>query len=433
MESPSSVFSALDDVDIIFPEVEKKTGTKLRLTHGNYASFLRDADRRVRKDAFEAMYTTLHGFKNSLAATLDGVVKKDCFFAKVRKFPSALAASLHKDNVNPDIYNALIQAIHESLPILHKYLALRAKALGLKQLEMYDLHVSMIEEVSPHVEYNEGKQWVLEALKPLGENYLNIVKKAFADRWIDVYENKGKRSGAFSAGCYDSPPYILLNYDNNFNDVFTLAHEMGHSCHTFLSNSNQKHIDAHYKIFVAEVASTVNELLLWNYLVKKFADDKKLVAYLFSSKCDDFRTTVFRQVMFAEFEKITHEMVENGTTLTPQELNEKYMKLNELYHGSSVNPGSLVESEWARIPHFHYNFYVYKYATSFCAAVRISQDILSGDKGAVERYIKFLSSGCSKDPIELLAELGIDMRNTGVITEAFKMFDQTIDGLASKL
>jgi oligoendopeptidase F len=376
------------------------------------------------------MYDTIGLYNNTLAATIDGQVKRQMFNARARKFPSALEASLHNDSVPKEVYNSLIDAVHQSLPSFYEYVALRKRCLKLDVLDMYDQHVPIMQDFKMEVPYETACTWIREALKPLGAEYSAVINQALTSRWVDVWENKGKKSGAYSGGCYDSPPYILMNYTPDVHGAFTLAHELGHSVHTYLSNKAQPHIYSQYRIFVAEVASTVNEGLLLDYLLKT-SKDTRLKAFLLNHKCDEFRTTVFRQTMFAEFERDMHAKAESGTPLTPKTLNDMYYELNKLYYGPDVAGDKRIALEWSRIPHFYYNFYVYKYATSFSVAEKIVATI--GDPAAVQRYLTFLRSGKTKDPLELLTELGVDLRNPQVIVDALKNFAECTKALSALL
>eukprot|EP01106_Pelomyxa_sp_JSP_P000656 TRINITY_DN1098_c0_g1_i1.p1 TRINITY_DN1098_c0_g1~~TRINITY_DN1098_c0_g1_i1.p1 ORF type:complete len:471 (+),score=141.42 TRINITY_DN1098_c0_g1_i1:147-1415(+) len=415
-----------------FPIIKNEQGVDQQITHGNFIKLLESTDRGVRKRTFEGLYTTYRSLRNTIASCLNGFMKGQCFTATSRKFPSTLASSLHNDNVPVQVYDSLIEAVHQSLPVFYEYVHLRRTCLGLDVLDMYDQYVHLIPDFKLEVSFEQGSEWIREALKPLGPAYMSVVNQALTQRWIDVYENKGKRSGGYSGGCYDSPPYILINFVNTLDSVFVLVHEMGHSMHSYLSNKTQPHIYAEYKIFVAEVASTVNELLLFAYLTR-VSTDKKLLAYLLNHRCDDFKGTVFRQTMFAEFEKMMAAKVEAGTPLTSDVLSDEYFELNKKYYGPEVKPHDLIRYEWCRIPHFYYNFYVYKYATSLCAAEKIASAIMEGVPGFVDKYLAFLSAGCSKDPIDLLADLGIDMRTPKVIVEAIANFRATTQKLSAIL
>jgi len=430
--TPVKTFGLLNNADLRFPEIRDGEGRMVELTHGNYIRFMENRDRTVRQNAFLALYDTYGRVKNTLAALLDGNVKKHVFHARVRRHGSALQAALFGDNVDPRVYDNLIATVHEYLPDFYRYVELRRRMLGLDKPDMYDMYVPIVSEVDFDVEYEEACRWVSEALRPLGEEYAAIVRRAFTERWIDVLESRGKRSGAYSSGCYDSNPYILLNYQGTLDHVFTLAHEMGHSLHSYLSDQAQPHIYAQYSIFVAEVASTTNEALLHHYLMEKFTDPRRK-AYLFNHLCDGFKGTVFRQTMFAEFEKLIHEKVEHGIPLTPDELSDAYYDLNSRYYGPAVEAHRHIALEWSRIPHFYYNFYVYKYATGFAAAQALAAGILAGPPENVDRYMTFLRAGGSRFPLDILAEAGVDLRDPRPVRAALEIFRQTVAELETAL
>lgn len=427
-QAPAEIFSMINDADMKFPEITTEDGQKQELTHGRYIRFLESRSRRVRQDAFNAMYSTYKKQKNTLAATLNANVKKDIFYARVRRYPSALEAALDKDRIPTSVYTSLIEAIHEALPVFHRYLALRKKVLQLDELHMYDLYVPLVEDKESHYPYEEAKKLVRDSLQPMGEEYLAVVDEIFSQPWIDVYENEGKRSGAYSSGSYGTPPYILLNYQGNLNDVFTLTHELGHSVHSYFSRANQPYIYADYTIFVAEVASTLNEALLTHHLLNITGDPTKRIVIL-NHYLESFRGTVFRQTMFAEFEKMIHEAAEAGEALTAEKLCSMYYDLNKTYFGPGVVVDEDIAMEWARIPHFYYNFYVYKYATGFSAAQALSQQILQEGQTAVDRYIAFLKSGGSDYPLELLKKAGVDMTSPEPVKKALKVFEETLNQL----
>lgn len=429
---PENVYDMLAFADMEFPEIEDENGEKVKLTHGNYSLFLKSKNSRVRKDAFEAEYSTYGKYKNTFASTLYGAIKSEIFYAKLRKHKSAIEGSLFSDDISIDVYNNLIAAIDESLPALNKYMELKKKFLGLSEIHMYDLYVPLTENFDMTIPYEEAQDIILNALKPLGEEYLNIINRAFDEGWIDVYENEGKQGGAYSWGSYDSNPYILLNYKNDLNSLFTLIHELGHSVHSYYSRSTQPYIYSSYKIFVAEVASTLNEQLLINYLLEK-ATSKEERVYLLNYYLEQFRTTVYRQTMFAEFEKLTHQSVESGEPLTAKEFDDLYYKLNEKYYGESCVVDEQIALEWARIPHFYSNFYVYKYATGFSAASALSQQILSEGQAAVNRYINFLKSGGSEYPLKQLKDAGVDMEKKESVEQALSVFSGLVDKLEKEL
>ncbi len=425
-EAPSDIFAMFNNADIRFPEIYDENNEKTALTHGRYTMFLQNPVRSVRKSAFEAMYFVYERYKNTLAATFRANVKKHCFFAKVRNYESGMHYSLAGANIPVTVYEKLIEAVHDNIGLLHRYINIRKKTLNLQELHMYDLYVPMVKGVDMKISYEEAKQLVYEGLSPLGKEYQDMLLKGFSKGWIDVYENEGKRSGAYSWGAYGVHPYVLLNYQDNLNSVFTLAHEMGHALHSYYSDKNQPYIYAGYKIFVAEVASTCNEALLVNYLIDKVKsrDEKK---YLINYFLEQFRTTFFRQAMFAEFEKIVHEMCMDGKTLTSEVLCNIYRELNAYYFGSGAVIDEQIAMEWARIPHFYTPFYVYQYATGFAAAVSISAGILRGDEKVICGYKKFLCSGNIIDPVDLLKLCGVDMLTAEPVNCAMEMFKSLMD------
>lgn len=422
-----NTYEMLSYADMKFPEIEDEKGEKVRLDHFNYSTYIKSKNQRVRKDAFEAEFGTYKKYSNTMASTLFGAIKSEIFNAKTRKYPSALFASLYQDNISVDVYNNLIDSIHENIPALDKYLEIKKKYLGLEELHMYDLYVPMARDFNMEISYEEAKKIILEALKPMGEGYTSLIQKAFDERWIDVYENEGKKGGAYSWGCYDSHPYILMSYNNDLNSMFTLIHELGHSIHSYLSHNSQPYIYSSYKIFVAEVASTVNETLLIKYLLNN-SKDKTEQIYLLNYYLEQFRTTVYRQTLFAEFEKITHEKVEAGNPMTADDFTEVFYNLNKLYYGGACNVDEISGVEWARIPHFYSNFYVYKYATGFAAASVLSEKILNED-GAVEKYLEFLKSGGSEYPLDQLRSAGVDMEKKESVDGALKIFNELTEKL----
>lgn len=429
---PENVYDMLSFADLKFPEIEDENGEKVRVTHSNFSLFLKSKDARVRKDAFEAMYGIYGQYKNTFASTLYGGIKSEIFYAKTRKYESALQGSLFQDNVSVNVYNNLIDAVHENLDTLNDYIDLKKKFLGLDKINMYDLYVPLTESFDMEIPYEKAQKIILEALKPLGEEYLENVKKAFAEGWIDVYGNEGKQGGAYSWGSYDSKSYILMSYKDDLNSLFTLIHEMGHSMHSFYSKNNQPYLYSGYKIFVAEVASTLNELLLINYLLKN-AESKEERVYLLNYYLEQFRTTVYRQTMFAEFEKICHGKVEEGEPLTAEDFNNIYYDLNKKYYGESCEVNEEIALEWARIPHFYSNFYVYKYATGFSAASALSKQILEEGESAVSRYKEFLKSGGSEFPLDQLRKAGVDMEKKESVDEALHVFKDLVKQLEKEL
>ena len=421
-----NVFSMFNNADLVFPEITDENGEKVRLTHGRYVPFLESSDRRVREEAFKAMYSTYKGFRNTLAATYSGKLKAHWFEAKARKYNNCLEAAVDGTNVPASVYHNLIEAIHQNLDKMHRYVSIRKKLLGVDELHMYDLYTPLVKEADVKIPFEQAKQTVYEALAPLGEEYRAVIKEGFENRWIDVYENEGKRSGAYSAGVFGVHPYVLLNHNDTLDNMFTLAHEMGHAMHSYLSNKTQPHVDSHYVIFVAEVASTCNEVLLMEHLLKN-TTDKVQRAYLINHFLESFRGTVYRQTMFAEFELLTHQMCERGESLTPDALSKLYYDLNKKYFGDDMVVDEDIAMEWARIPHFYYNFYVYQYATGFSAAVALANRILKEGQPAVDDYLKFLSGGCSKSPIDLLKMAGVDMTTPEPVNSGLEMFGRLLD------
>jgi len=418
-------FRMFDNADISFKSVIKN-GEEIEMSHGEYSVLLQDSDRTVRKDAFESMFNAFKNMINTIAVLYAGNVKKDCFYAKMRNYSGAMEASVAGEDVTIDVYNNLIKSAHNALPTLHRYMDVRRRALGVEKLHMYDMHVSIVEGDNIAVSYEEAKEIVKKALLPLGEEYGKLLDKAFNEGWIDVFESKGKRSGAYSWGTYSSHPYVLLNYQKTTHDVFTIAHELGHAMHSYYSNSSLPYEKAGYEIFVAEVASTVNEVLLLKYLMREKPEMKK---FLLSYFLDMFRTTLFRQTQFAEFEKIAHEAEERGESLTPEYLCDVYYKLNAEYYGNGVENDELIRYEWARIPHFYSSFYVYKYATGIVSAVTIADAILSGDKQAVDNYKRFLSAGGSMSPVEILKLAGVDLTKEDAFDRAMRVMSETLSEL----
>lgn len=428
-EGPSDIFAMFNNADIKFPTVTTEDGSQEEITHGKYIKFLESQDPRVRKEAFTGLYGAYGQFKNTLAATYRANVKQAGFFAKARNYESSLQAALDGSAIPTSVYDSLIESVHSHLPALHEYVKVRKEKLGVEELHMYDLYVPMVGEADKKIPYEEAKEIVLKGLAPLGEDYQELLKQGFEGGWIDVYENEGKRSGAYSWGAYGIHPYVLLNYQDNLNNVFTLAHEMGHALHSYHSDAAQDYIYAGYKIFVAEVASTCNEALLIRYLLENSKDDTEK-AYLLNYFLEQFRTTLFRQTMFAEFEKEAHAKSEAGVPLTADVLCDLYYDLNKKYFGDGMVVDQEIALEWARIPHFYTPFYVYQYATGFSAAIAISTKILNGEEGIVEKYKKFLSSGSSLDCIDLLKICDVDMTTKEPVEEALKVFANTLKEFA---
>ena len=425
-QTPTDTFSLLNNADMTFPEIEDENGENVRITLGRFIRLLESADRNVRKNAFEQFYGTYKKFLNTYASLYNGQVKQLIFYAKARKYESTLVASVDGNNVSPVVYKNLVETVGNNLSKLHRYVALRKRLLGVDELHMYDIYTPMISDVAKKITFEEAKETVLKALAPMGEDYVAKVKEGFDNRWIDVYENQGKRSGAYSAGAYGAHPYVLLNFNGSLDDMFTLIHEMGHAMHSYYSNENQPFIYADYKIFVAEVASTCNEVLLLEYLLKN-TTDKKEKLYLLNHYLDMFKGTLFRQTQFAEFEMKTNAMAEAGEGLNSDNLSKLYHEINSRYYGPDMVSDDLIAYEWARVPHFYYDFYVYQYATSFSAAVAIAHDILEGGAPVVEKYKKFLSGGCSMKPVDLLRQVGVDMESPEPIQSALDIMDTVID------
>lgn len=423
-QSPENIYSMFSDADLRFPDAVDKDGKAHQVTHGSYIPLVQSEDRILRKSAFESMYGTFDKFKNTCAATLSAQIKAVNFYAKTRRYDSSLEAALDGTEVPVSVYKNLIEAVHDNMHYMYDYVALRKKLLGVDELHFYDLYTPVVPDADMKITFEEAKETVLKALAPMGEDYLAILKEGFENRWIDVYENEGKTSGAYSAGARVHP-YVLLNHKDTLNCMFTLAHEMGHAIHSYLSNKNQPVVYSDYVIFVAEVASTCNEALLMQYLLKN-TEDKKQRAYLINYFLEQFRTTLYRQTMFAEFELKINEMVAAGESLTAEGLNELYGELNKLYFGDGIVLDDEIKLEWARIPHFYYDYYVYQYATGYSAAIALSQRILKYGEPAVKDYIGFLKGGCSTDPISLLKGAGVDMATTQPINEALAMFGELV-------
>ena len=432
LSASSNTFGMLNNADLRFPSIKDENGQEVELTHGRYTRFLESADRRVRKDAFEAMYKTYGQYKNTFASTLAGTVKKDNFYAKVRNYSSAREAALSANNIPESVYENLVGAIHDNLHLLHRYVSLRKKILGVDELHMYDLYTPLVKDVKMEIPYEEAKDYVLKGLAPLGEDYVSVLKEGFDNRWVDVHENRGKRSGAYSSGAYGTNPYILMNWQDNVNNLFTLAHEFGHSVHSYYTRKNQPYQYGDYSIFVAEVASTTNEALLNDYLLKEIDDEQKKI-YLLNHYLEGFRGTVFRQTMFAEFEHLIHKMAQDGIALTAESFTKTYYDLNKKYFGEDIVIDEEIGLEWSRIPHFYYNYYVYQYATGFSAAAALSSQILEEGQPAVERYLGFLEAGSSDFPIEVLKKAGVDMTSPEAIEAACKVFEEKLTELEQLL
>lgn len=423
--APDNIYGMFNDADVTFPDAVDSEGNRHPLSQGTYISYMESSDRTLRKSAFENLYHTYGAYKNTISAVLSAQVKQLQFFAQARKYGSSLEASLDATNVPVAVYTNLIEAVHKNMDKMYRYVDLRKKLLGVDELHMYDLYTPLVEGVAKRASIDEAKQTVYDALAPLGDDYRKILKEGFDNRWIDVYENAGKRSGAYSAGARVHP-FVLMNYTGTLDSEFTLAHEMGHALHSYLSNRTQNPLDADYVIFVAEVASTCNEALLMEYLLGK-TTDKKERAYLINHFLEQFRTTLYRQTMFAEFEMNIGKLAQEGTALTPDVLNAEYRRLNRLYFGENIVLDDEIDMEWMRIPHFYYNYYVFQYATGYAAAIALSRRILREGESAVKDYIGFLSGGCSKSPIDLLKGAGVDMSTTKPVEEALALFGELID------
>ncbi|MBN6887530.1 oligoendopeptidase F [Cytobacillus horneckiae] len=433
MDASSNTFGMLNNADLEFPTIQDENDEEVEITHGRFINFLESDDQRVRRDAFKAVYETYGKFRNTFASTLSGNVKRNHFNAEVRKYESARHAALSANHIPESVYDNLVNTINDNLHLLHRYVKLRKKVLGVEELHMYDLYTPLVKEVKMDVQYDEAKSMILEGLAPLGDNYLTVLKEGFENRWVDVQENKGKRSGAYSSGAYGTNPYILMNWQNNVNNLFTLAHEFGHSVHSYYTRKTQPYPYGDYSIFVAEVASTCNEALLNDHLLKTIDDDKKRL-FLLNHFLEGFRGTVFRQTMFAEFEHLIHQKVQSNEALTAESLTAAYYDLNKKYFGEEdIVIDEEIGLEWSRIPHFYYDYYVYQYATGYSAATALSKQILEEGKPAVERYIEFLKSGSSDFPIEVLKKAGVDMTSTKPIEDACKVFEEKLNEMEELL
>nr|WP_204499231.1 oligoendopeptidase F [Aquibacillus albus] len=425
-ENASQTFGMLNNADLTFPKVKNEEGEEIELTHGRYINFLESDEQRVRRDAFKAMYDTFGKFKNTFSSTLSGAIKKDNFYAKIRNYETARQSALNNNNIPEEVYDNLVEAVNQRLPLLQRYVALRKRVLQLDELHMYDLYTPLVKNVDMKFTYEEAQKHLLKGLAPLGEDYVNKLKEGFENRWVDVDENKGKRSGAYSSGAYGTNPYILMNWQDNINNLFTLAHEFGHSLHSYYTRENQPFRYGNYSIFVAEVASTCNENLLNEYMVNQTTDEKEKL-YLLNHFLEGFRGTVFRQTMFAEFEHDIHILAQDGEALTADKLTELYYELNKKYFGDDLIVDEEIGLEWARIPHFYYNYYVYQYATGYAAATSLASQILKEKEPAVERYLNFLKAGNSDYPIEVLKHAGVDMTEKAPILAALDVFEEKLN------
>lgn len=430
--SPGSIFTMIDNADLRLPTIQNDKGEEVQLTHGNYLVYIRDAERRVRKDAFEGMHGTFLKQRNTLAATLSAHVKADIFGATQHYYHSCREAALAHYNIPESVYDNLIETVGEHIPLLNRYMRLRKRLLGLDELHMYDLYVPIVEETMQQVSYQQARDTVMQALAPLGEQYLSTLNKAFTERWIDVYETKNKRSGAYSGGAYSTNPFILLNFQNNRDSMYTLIHELGHSMHSYFTRTNQPFQYGDYTIFVAEVASTLNEGLLTEYLLKTTTDRALRLAIL-NHSLEDFRGTLFRQTMFAEFEQQIHSQAEQGVPLTADALSAIYHQLNQKFYGGETVIDELIDIEWGRIPHFYSSFYVYQYSTGISAASALVQRILHEGQPAVDRYLQFLRSGSSDYSIELLKKAGVDMASPEPVRLALQLFESHLSQMEDLL
>ncbi len=427
-EASSDTFAVLNNADLVFPTIEGENGEKVQLSHGVYGQLLESTDRSVREAAFKGLYSVYEQFRNTFASTLSTHIKGHNFKAKVRNYSSAREASLSNNHIPESVYDTLVAVVNKHLPLLHRYMELRKRLLEVEKLHMYDLYTPVLGEAPITFTYEEAKEKALEALKPMGEEYMTIVEKAFSERWIDVVENKGKRSGAYSSGSYDTNPYILLNWHDTLDQLFTLVHEMGHSVHSYFTRSNQPYVYGDYSIFLAEIASTTNENILTEYLLET-EKDPCVRAYVLNHYLDGFKGTVFRQTQFAEFEHFMHTEDEKGVPLTSEYLSDSYGKLNAKYYGPAVEEDPEIKFEWSRIPHFYYNYYVFQYSTGFSAASALAKRILSQEPDALENYLAYLKAGNSDYPVEVMKKAGVDMTQAAYIEDAMSMFEQRLNEL----
>ena len=431
-QSSHTTFSLFNDADLRFPTIEDEKGEPLAITHANYIKLLESSDRRVRREAFEGLYSAYESYRNTIAAMLTGNAKGESFYARVRNYDSVLEQALFSDDVTIELYDSLIAAVRQNLTGFYEYLDLRKQVLGVEELHYYDIYTPLVGDMNKVVPFEEGFRMVKEAMAVLGPEYVELLERARAERWMDVRENEGKTSGAYSWGTYDTHPFVLMSYQDNLQSVFTMAHELGHSLHSYFSWRERPYPYAYYTIFVAEVASTVNEALLTHYLLER-ATDKQERIYLLNQYLEEFRGTVYRQTMFAEFEKRYHARIENMEGLTADDLCALYGELNRDYFGDAIVADPQIAVEWARIPHFYNSFYVYKYATGFTAAAALSQRIIKGEPGAVEAYLQFLAGGCSDYPLELLKKAGVDLRDPQTLDDVFATFRARLHELKTLL
>ena len=427
-DASSDTFAVLNNADLVFPTIEGENGEIVQLSHGVYGQLLESTDRRVREAAFKGLYSVYEQFRNTFASTLGTHIKGHNFKAKVRNYSSAREASLSNNHIPESVYDTLVDVVNKHLPLLHRYMELRKRLLEVEKLHMYDLYTSVLGEAPITFTYEEAKEKALEALKPMGEEYMAIVEKAFSERWIDVVENKGKRSDAYSSGSYDTNPYILLNWHDTLDQLFTLVHEMGHSVHSYFTRSNQPYVYGDYSIFLAEIASTTNENILTEYLLET-EKDPRVRAYVLNHYLDGFKGTVFRQTQFAEFEHFMHTEDEKGVPLTSEYLSDSYGKLNAKYYGPAVEEDPEIKFEWSRIPHFYYNYYVFQYSTGFSAASALAKKILNQEPEALENYLAYLKAGNSDYPVEVMKKAGVDMTQAAYIEDAMSMFEQRLNEL----
>lgn len=427
-DASSDTFAVLNNADLVFPTIEGENGEIVQLSHGVYGQLLESTDRRVREAAFKGLYSVYEQFRNTFASTLGTHIKGHNFKAKVRNYSSAREASLSNNHIPESVYDTLVDVVSKHLPLLHRYMELRKRLLEVEKLHMYDLYTPVLGEAPITFTYEEAKEKALEALKPMGEEYMAIVEKAFSERWIDVVENKGKRSGAYSSGSYDTNPYILLNWHDTLDQLFTLVHEMGHSVHSYFTRSNQPYVYGDYSIFLAEIASTTNENILTEYLLET-EKDPRVRAYVLNHYLDGFKGTVFRQTQFAEFEHFMHTEDEKGVPLTSEYLSDSYGKLNAKYYGPAVEEDPEIKFEWSRIPHFYYNYYVFQYSTGFSAASALAKKILNQEPEALENYLAYLKAGNSDYPVEVMKKAGVDMTQAAYIEDAMSMFEQRLNEL----
>ncbi|MGO1356028.1 MAG: oligoendopeptidase F [Alkalibacterium gilvum] len=432
LTSSSQTFSVLNNADLTFPMVKGEDGEEVQLSHGMYGELLKSTDREVRKDAFLNMYDVYESFKNTFASTLSANVKHHNYQAKVHHYQTARESALSANHIPETVHDTLVEVVNEHLPLLHRYMKLRKQVLELEELHMYDLYTPITGEASLTFTYDEAKEKTLQGLDILGPEYKDVLNQAFNSRWIDIVENKGKRSGAYSSGMYDTNPYILLNWHDSLNHLYTLVHELGHSAHSYFTRKNQPYVYGNYSIFLAEIASTTNENLLTDHLLETTTDPKAR-AYVLNHYLDGFKGTVFRQTQFAEFEHFMHEESRKGKPLTADYLSESYRKLNSKYYGESVEEDDVIQYEWARIPHFYYNYYVYQYSTGFCAATALADKISNGEEGALDKYLSYLKAGSSDYPIEVMKKAGVDMTNKDYLERAMKVFEQRLDELEEAL